>query len=318
MWGDWHQLWQIISAPDNVPIVAMLFLLPFYTWYAFRQSLAHDRLIQQLEADPQLAKSHHRKVFPFKSGWDREVHVWPYLMRIEFLAAIIVTAILMVWSITLNAPLEEPANPNLTMNPSKAPWYFLGLQEMLVYFDPWIAGVLMPTLIIIGLMAVPYIDANPLGNGYYTFKQRRFAIWTFLFGFLGLWSLMIVIGTFIRGPGWQWFWPTMTWDHNRLIFEVNRDLYEVIPFRWIVPQNAWGKGFFGALVVGGYFAVAGYLMHWICMLTEYSRRIYQRMTLLQIITLHTFLILMLSLPVKILLKLMFRIKYVWVTPWFNI
>ena len=130
----------------------------------------------------------------------------------------------MVWSITLNAPLEEPANPNLTMNPSKAPWYFLGLQEMLVYFDPWIAGVVMPTLIIVGLMVIPYIDTNPLGNGYYTWKQRKFSIWTFLFGFIVLWVAMIVIGTFIRGPGWLWFWPGQTWDHNRLIYEVNRDL----------------------------------------------------------------------------------------------
>ena len=97
------------------------------------------------------------------------------------------------------------------MNPAKAPWYFLGLQEMLVYFDPWIAGVIMPTLIIIGLLAIPYIDANPLGNGYYTYKQRRFAIWAFCSGFIGLWVVMIIIGTFIRGPGWMWFWPTETW-----------------------------------------------------------------------------------------------------------
>lgn len=318
MWGDWHQLWEITSAPDNVPIVAMLFLLPFYTWYAFRQALATDRLIGQLQSDPQLAKTHHRKVHPWKAGWDREVHTWPYLMRVEFLAAIIVTAILMVWSITLNAPLEEPANPNLTMNPSKAPWYFLGLQEMLVYFDPWIAGVLMPTLIIIGLMAIPYIDANPLGNGYYTYKQRKLAIWTFLFGFIGLWAVMIVVGTFIRGPGWMWFWPTQTWDHNRLVFEVNRDLHEIFPFSAVVPQNAWGKGIFGGLVVGLYFGVAGYLMHWICMASEFGRKIYRRMTLLQIITLHTLLILMLSLPVKMAARLLFRIKYVWVTPWFNI
>src|SRR5256886_17688453 len=76
----------------------------------------------------------------------------------------------------LNAPLEEPANPNLTMNPSKAPWYFLGLQEMLVYFDPWIAGVVMPSIIMIGLMVFPYVDSNPLGNGYYTLRQRRFAV----------------------------------------------------------------------------------------------------------------------------------------------
>ena len=101
------------------------------------------------------------------------MHVWPYLLRIEFLAAIIVTVILMVWSITLNAPLEEPANPTLTMNPAKAPWYFLGLQEMLVYFDPWMAGVVFPSLIIIGLMVIPYIDANPLGNGYYTLQAAQ-------------------------------------------------------------------------------------------------------------------------------------------------
>jgi len=94
------------------------------------------------------------------------------------------------------------------MNPAKAPWYFLGLQEMLVYFDPWIAGVVMPTLIIFGLMVIPYIDTNPLGAGYYTWKQRKFEIGTFLFGFIVLWISMITIGTFIRvrvgngsGPG---------------------------------------------------------------------------------------------------------------------
>ena len=161
---DWNQLWKISSAPDNVPIVAMLFLVPFFTWLGIKQSQANDRLIQQLEADPKLAKTHHRKVEPWRPGWAREIHVWPYLVRIEFLATVIVTVILFVWSITLNAPLEEPANPNLTMNPSKAPWYFLGLQEMLVYFDPWIAGVVMPSIIMVGLMVFPYVDSNPLGQ----------------------------------------------------------------------------------------------------------------------------------------------------------
>ena len=329
MWGDWHQLWEIVSQPDNVPIVALLFLVPFYVWYWLRQARPADRLIAQLETDPQLAKTHHRKVFPYKPGWDREVHTWPYLMRIEFLAAIIVTVILMVWSITLNAPLEEPANPNLTMNPAKAPWYFLGLQEMLVYFDPWIAGVVMPTLIIVGLMAIPYIDVNPLGNGYYTYRQRRFAIWTFIFGFLFLWVTMIVIGTFIRGPGWMWFWPTQTWDHNRLEFAVNRNLDQIfgidgtwlaylLPKSWQGTAPIIASGIFGIFPVGLYVVFAAYLVHRICMLTEFSRKIYQRMTLLQIVTLQVFLVLMLSLPVKILLRLLFRIKYIWVTPWFSI
>ena len=168
---DLRQLWQIATTPDNIPITALLPLVAFYMVLAFRQAFANDKLIAQLEADPALAKTHHRKTFPWRPGWAREIHVWPFLLRVEFLAAIIVTIILMVWSITMSAPLEEPANPNLTMNPAKAPWYFLGLQEMLVYFDPWIAGVVMPTLIIIGLMVIPYIDTNPLGSGYYTDRK---------------------------------------------------------------------------------------------------------------------------------------------------
>jgi len=159
---DWRQLWEIASTPDNVPIVALLPLVFIYGWLAWKQARANDALVEQLAADPALAKTHHRKAWPFRPGWQKEVHVWPFLLRMEFLVAIIVTIILMVWSITLNAPMEEPANPNLTMNPAKAPWYFLGLQEMLVYFDPWIAGVLMPGLIVVGLMVIPYIDTNPL------------------------------------------------------------------------------------------------------------------------------------------------------------
>src|SRR5882724_11431425 len=310
---DLHQLWTIVSLPDNVPIVLLLFLVPFYTWYGLKQAFANDQLIGQLEANPQMAKTHHRKVQPWKQGWDKEVHVWPFLLRIEFLATIIVTFILMVWSITLNAPLEEPSNPTLTMNPSKAPWYFLGLQEMLVYFDPWIAGVIMPGLIIGGLMAIPYIDANPLGNGYYTYKQRKFAIWTFIFGFIILWVSMIVIGTLIRGPGWMWFWPGMTWDHNRLIFEINRDLPDIFGIKGRVM-----KMIFGAIVVGLYAIVSAIGIHKLMNLTPFARKIFNRMSLLQIVTMQIFLIVMLSLPIKILARLLFRIKYLLATPWFNV
>ena len=308
---DWRQIWEIVSAPDNVPIVALFPLLVFYIALAWKQAKANDELIGQLEKDPALAKTHHRKTFPFKPGWQKEVHVWPFLLRVEFLAAIIVTAILMVWSITMSAPLEEPANPNLTMNPAKAPWYFLGLQEMLVYFDPWIAGVVMPTLIIVGLMAIPYIDTNPMGNGYYTWRQRKFSIGTFLFGFLFLWVSMIFIGTFIRGPGWQWFWPGQTWDHNRLVYAVNRDLPDIFG----ITSNL-GKGVFGALVVGAYFVIGGFLFH--IFFKRVNLKNYQRMSFLQYNVLMVFMLLMLSLPLKMLARLLFNIKYVWVTPWFNI
>jgi len=328
MFGDWHQLWEIAAAPDNVPIVALLFVMPFFLWYALKQAVENDRLIAVLEADPQAAKTKYRKTQPWDPKWEREVHTWPYLMRMEFLVAILVTVLLMVWSLTLNAPLEEPANPNVTMNPAKVPWYFLGLQEMLVYFDPWIAGVVMPTLIIVGLMAIPYIDANPLGNGYYTYKQRRFSIWTFLIGFVGLWVVMIVIGTFIRGPGWMWFWPTQTWDAERVDYAVNRNLDQVfgIDGSWLAAilhtskdQAAiWARVVFGIFPIAIFFIAAAFLVHWICMRTEFSRKIYKRMSLLQLVTMYTFLILMISLPVKMLLRLVFTIKYVWVTPWFSV
>jgi hypothetical protein len=329
MLGNWHQLWEVAAAPDNVPIVGLLFLVPFYVWYSFRQALANDRLIASLESDPAAAKTAHRKLQPWHPKWEREVHTWPYLMRIEFVTAILVTVLLMVWSLTLNAPLEEPANPNVTMNPAKAPWYFLGLQEMLVYFDPWMAGVVMPTLIIIGLMAVPYIDANPLGNGYYTYKQRRFAIWTFSLGFLGLWVLMIVIGTFIRGPGWMWFWPTATWDAQRVEYTVNRNLDQIfgIDGSWLAYlMPAANRGYapilartiFGIFPIALYFIVAAYLGYLMMNSTAFARKIFSRMTLLQIVTTELLLILMLSLPVKMILRLVFRVKYVWVTPWFTV
>ena len=310
---DWHQIWQIVSAPDNVPIVGLLFLVPFYLWYGLRQSVANDKLIAKLEADPKLAATHHRKTQPYEKGWDKEVHVWPFLLRIEFLAAVIVTVLLLIWSITINAPLEEPSNPNLTMNPAKAPWYFLGLQEMLVYFDPWMAGVVMPTLIIIGLMVIPYIDENPLGSGYYTFRQRKLAILTFSFGFVVLWLAMIFIGTFIRGPGWMWFWPGQTWDHNRVIFEVNRDLPDLFGVRGVA-----GKFILGGAAVLLFYAVAGWVVHKLCTLNAFNRKIFKRMSMLQYLTMQIFLTTMLGLPAKLLLRLLFRIKYVWITPWFNI
>jgi len=307
---DWGQLWEIVSKPDNVPILLLMIAVPFYSWYGLRQAFANDRLIGRLENDPQLAKTHHRKTQPYRQGWPKVVHVWPYLLKIEFLAAIIVMVILTVWSIALNAPLEEPANPNLTMNPAKAPWYFLGLQEMLVYFDPWIAGVVLPTLIIVGLMAIPYCDVNPRGSGYYTFRQRRYSILIFFFGFL-LWLVLIFIGVFIRGPGWMWFWPGQTWDHHRLVHEVNRDLYELVGL-----TDPLAVGLFGVAVVGAYVVVGVWVIH--VLFKKWKPDTYARMNIWQYMTMIFFLVTMFALPIKVLLRLLFRIKYVLVTPWFNI
>ena len=255
---DWNQLWKITSAADNVPIVIMLFLMPFYVWYAFKQAFANDRLIARLEADAELAKTHHRKTQDYHKGWDQSVHVWPYLLKIEFLAAIIVTLILVVWSICLDAPLEEPANPNLTMNPSKAPWYFLGLQELLVYFDPWLAGVVLPSFIVVGLCAIPYLDTNPKGNGYYTFEERPFAISFFWVGFLLFWVSFVILGTFLRGPNWSFFGPFEYWDLHKLEPMVNVDLST---YFWVGlldkprPDNALLREAPGIVLLVGYFLV---------------------------------------------------------------
>lgn len=236
-----------------------------------------------------------------------KVYVWPYLIRIEAICAIICMLILTVWSINIDAPLEEAANPTKTPNPSKAPWYFLGLQEMLVYFDPWMAGVVFPTFIIIGLMVIPFIDTNPKGNGYYTFKERPFAITTFLFGFIVLWVTLIVLGVFFRGPGWNLFWPWQEWDPHKVVALTNVNLSEKFGIRSYVLASIFG----GAVVIGYYIVgTAAYFFVWRKAIIDMG---FNR------IGITSFLFLtMMALVIKIFLRLLFNIKYVWVTPWFNI
>ncbi|MBI4064692.1 MAG: cytochrome bc complex cytochrome b subunit [Elusimicrobia bacterium] len=145
---------------------------------------------------------------------EEKVEVWPNLIAREYVAAALTTVAILVWTLLINAPLEEAANPTVTPNPSKAPWYFLGLQELLVYFDPWIAGVLLPNLIIVGLCAIPYIDRNPKGVGYYAWKERPFANTMFLFG-VAMWFILIYIGYACRGPAWAWYWPWENWNVHK-------------------------------------------------------------------------------------------------------
>jgi quinol-cytochrome oxidoreductase complex cytochrome b subunit len=142
---------------------------------------------------------------------NQKIEVWPNLVVREYIGAILMLIFLVGWSLLQNAPLEGLADPNVTPNPSKAPWYFLGLQELLVYFDPWIAGVLLPGIIVGGLIAIPYLEPDPNhGVGYYSVKDRPFASAIFLFG-IGAWFVLIVVGTFMRGPNWAWYWPWESW-----------------------------------------------------------------------------------------------------------
>ena len=241
-----------------------------------------------------------------------ELQTWPFLLRKEFIAAIIVMIILMIWSIALDAPLEEPSDPSLTPNPAKAPWYFLGLQEMLVYFDPWIAGVVFPSLIVMGLMVIPYVDMNPKGNGYYTFKERKFAILTFCFGFHVLWILLIIVGVFMRGPGWLWFWPWEEWDSHRIVADTNYDLTQFIGID--------SKSLLGFIIGGGLVSIyffLGMAVPYLLMKMKNSP-ILEKLGIIRYSIVAFLFLSMLGLPIKMVLKLVFHLKYIWVTPWFNI
>jgi hypothetical protein len=243
---------------------------------------------------------------------DDKIHTWPHLVRTEFLVALFVIVVLTVWSITIDAPLEEPANPTRTPNPSKAPWYFLGLQEMLVYFDPWNAGVVLPSMIIVGLMVIPFIDINPKGNGYYCFKDRKYEILTFFLGFHVLWVTMIIIGTFFRGPGWNLFLPWQRWDPHKVVALTNVDLPYLVGFR-----NYTLSALFGLFVIGAYFVI-GVVAFYFWVLKVKGREFLERWGMVRFTITALLFVLMLSLPAKMFLRLVFNVKYILVTPWINI
>jgi len=286
----------IVAKPDNVPIVMMVFLVGFFTWFAMSKATANDDRVAQGQP-----------LFEKTEVEDR-IFTWPDLVFSEFICMVLLTVVMVVWSIVLKAPLEEPANPALAPNPSKAPWYFLGLQEMLVYFDPWLAGVLLPGLIIVGLMAIPYIDTNPKGNGYYTFRERRVEIALFFFGWLVLWSQMIVIGTFLRGPNWNFFGPFEFWDQNKVEALVNVDLSEYFWIKMLnsgLPGNWFLRELPGILLVAFYFFALPVLLS----RTKWFRKYYERMGPARYYVGVTLFLFMMLLPIKMYCRWLFNLKY---------
>ena len=297
----------IVLKPDNVPIAGMIFLVAFFVWFALKEGRRNDALREA--AQPIVEK---------REAGDGKVMVWPDLVYTEFLCMILWTVFLIVWSIYLKAPIEEPANPAKTPNPSKAPWYFLGLQEMLVYYDPWIAGVLLPGLIIVGLCAIPYIDKNPKGNGYFTFKERKPEIAIFLFGFVVLWVWLIIIGTFLRGPNQNFFGPFEYWDAHKLVPLINVDLSQIIWVKWLhtaLPKNPLVREVFGLVLVAAYFLALPPLFakRW---LKEYYAKLGPARFHIMVFLGLT----MLSLPIKMMLRWTLNMHYLVTVPeiFFNI
>ena len=304
-WGD-PNFKRIVTAPDNVPIVAMIFIFGYFTWYALRKACENDRRIEKGEPTIEAVES------------QEKVLVFPYLIFIEFVVALFYAIGLVIWSLLLKAPLEEPANPTISPNPSKAPWYFLGLQEMLVYFDPWIAGVLLPTFIILGLCAIPYIDKDPKASGFYCFKQRRFAITAFLFGFWILWILLIVVGTFLRGPNWNFFGPFEVWDVHKVVPLLNVDLSQ---YFWIKGLGVGLPKFWGLRELPGFLVLAAYYggLPWVLSKTLFKGP-HKKLDAVRYSILVILFLTMLALPIKMYLRWAFNLKYIVSIPefFFNI
>ena len=289
---------QIVGKPDNVPIVAMLFIVAFFTWIYFTRAVDNDRRIA--EGRPLFEQEDNEKVL-----------VWPDLVYTELICMVVLTAVLIFWGIALQAPLEEPASSMKTPNPSKAPWYFLGLQEMLVYFDPWLAGVVLPSIILGGLIAVPYIDFNKRGNGYYSFRERSFAVTTYLFGFLPLWVALIVLGTFLRGPNWNFFGIYEYWDVHKVEAATNKNLSQ---FFWEnlggIPKGSGPSDILlrespGILLVIGYFAALPPLLGLTVLRTYFAR-----MGVIRFLVFSNLILWMAILPIKMLLRWSFSLKYI--------
>jgi hypothetical protein len=298
-----HDFLLIISKGDNMPIVIMIFAVLACLGLALRKAAVNDMRIE-------------RGLPPMESlESNKKVLVWPDLIYAEFICTILLSAVFIAWSVWVEAPLEEPASGTRAPNPAKAPWYFLGLQEMLVYYDPWLAGVVFPGMIVVGLMAIPYIDVNPKGNGYYTLKERPFAISVFLFGFLALWVALVILGTFLRGPNWNFFGPFDYWDPHKIEPLVNVNLAEYFWVRWLdtrLPDNIFLREAPGMLAIGAYFVIMPALLA-----KTVLKKFFDQMGFVRFSILVMLLLLMAALPIKMMLRWTINLKYLVAIPeWF--
>jgi hypothetical protein len=236
---------------------------------------------------------------------------------------VVATAGLIVWGIVLKAPLEGPADAASTPNPSKAPWYFAGLQEMLLYHEAWYAGVVAPGLILFGLMAIPYLDVNREGNGYYTIEQRRFAYVVFQAG-MWMWIGLIVLAVFFRGPSWIFFGPFEHWDPHRVLSEETMDLSNVV---WAglfgrapptAPAGAGGLATFGYVLLRewlGLSLMGLYLFGLPPLLARtWLKSFYVKMGRTRYGVMTVLLLLLILFPVKMLLFWIFHLRTIVFVP----
>ena len=221
--------------------------------------------------------------------------VYPGHVFKEFLAALACLLVLAWLGLLIDAPLDVSADPDFTPNPAKAPWYFLGFQELLLYFDPWLAGVVIPFVIIAGLILVPLLDADRQGEGRYAFRSRIWAVLPFTAGLLFL-VLLTAMAAWFRGSNWDWYWPWQDWA----MAKPARTDFRSLP-NWL-----------GLSLIGIYYLL-GMLLP-----VAFWRRRFEQWGRLRYSAYFFLALTMAAIVIKILLRLLLNVRYVVQTPWFNI
>jgi hypothetical protein len=189
-----------------------------------------------------------------------------------------------------------------------------------VYFDPWYAGVVLPSLVIFGLMAVPYLDFNKKGNAYYTINERKFSYLVFQFGFLELWITLIILGTFLRGPNWNFFGPFENWDPHKSEVLVNKDLSQYFWVDWFntarpkaAPDASALEQFKYILIreAPGIFTLIVYFVLMPPLLaTTIFRKFFAKMGFMRYMVMCYLFLFMMTLPIKMVLRWTVNLKYI--------
>jgi hypothetical protein len=235
------------------------------------------------------------------------VTTWPHLLRLELVATLATMLFVAWWAIGLEVPLGPVADPGVTPKVAKAPWFFVGIQEMLQYFDAWLAGAVLPLLMIGGLCALPYIDHDTRESGRYTLRRRPVALAVTL-ALVGLWILPMVVGLLLRGENWslQPVWGPQEID----VPPVHEPLLSLGAL--INLEGAGQHLLGGSLILGPFIALA---LAW----RRARRRPWAaRLGLGRYLVAGSLLLVAVGVLLKVALHVTLDIRYLWVTPWFRI
>jgi len=279
----------LLHQPDALALVLLLLLVGAAVAVGLVAARRRDRdAVRPPEAEPM-------------------VTTWPHLLRRELIASLAALLAVTWWAILLEVPLGPTADPAVTPLAAKAPWFFVGVQEMLQYFDAWLAGAVLPLIMIVGLCALPYLDLNPEGNGRYTLRSRPVAL-AVVAGLLVMWLLPMVVGLLFRGEHWllQPVWQPPALDAP------------LPPPQPLSLADRIGLGGATAQLLGGTACVGPYLA--VALLWPRLRRVrgVARMGWVRYMVAGGLLATVLGVAVKVVLVATLDIRYLWVNPWFRI